>query len=153
MRRFRLKPAHILWFERILHKMDVTIVNPICARLAQPGHDAQVSIETSTTVALDCCLSDVQDGGAVDAPPIWGDLRRFRMNPAHLMVRAHQPSHELRWVFFQITAFYLNTNKKNLHNWWCDSRSQKFAKKSSFWHCAGPVPCPLGSCQNVEKRE
>ena len=28
--------------------MDVTIVNPICARLAQPGHDAQVSIETST---------------------------------------------------------------------------------------------------------
>ncbi len=54
--------------------MDVTIVNPICARLAQPGHDAQVSIETSTTVALDCCLSDVQDGGAVDAPPIWGGL-------------------------------------------------------------------------------
>ena len=61
MRRFRLKPAHILWFERILHKMDVTIVNPICARLAQPGHDVQVSIETSTMLPLDCCLSDVQD--------------------------------------------------------------------------------------------
>ncbi len=78
--------------------MDVTIVNPICARLAQPGHDAQVSIETSTTVALDCCLSDVQDGGAVDAPPIWGDLRWFQMKRARLMVRAHQPSHELRWA-------------------------------------------------------
>ncbi len=49
-------------------------MNPICARLAQPGHDAQVSIETSTTVALDCCLSDVQDGGAVDAPPDLGGL-------------------------------------------------------------------------------
>ena len=93
--------------------MDVTIVNPICARLAQPGHDAQVSIETSTTVALDCCLSDVQDpakhqpsiqwrglggGGPVDVPPIWGDLRWFQMKRARLMVRAHHPSHELRWA-------------------------------------------------------
>ena len=48
MRRFPLKPAHILWFERILHKMDVTIVNPICARLAQRGGLALVSDETCT---------------------------------------------------------------------------------------------------------
>ena len=94
--------------------MDVTIVNPICARLAQPGHDAQVSIETSTTVALDCCLSDVQDpakhqpsiqweeggweGGPVEDGLIWGDLRWFQMKRARLMVRAHHPSHELRWA-------------------------------------------------------
>ena len=101
MCRFQLKPAQILWFERILNKMDVTIVNPICARLAQPGHDAQVSIETSTLllwiVASQMCRI-LRRGGPVDVPPIWGDLRWFQMNPAHLMVRAHQPSHELRWA-------------------------------------------------------
>ena len=57
--------------------MDVTIVNPICARLAQPGVLALVSNETSTSVALDCCLSDVQDpaeGGASRCPPDLGGL-------------------------------------------------------------------------------
>ena len=54
--------------------MDVTIVNPICARLAQPGHDVQVSIETSTLLLWIVASQMCRMGGPVDAPPIWGGL-------------------------------------------------------------------------------
>jgi hypothetical protein len=34
------------------------------------------------------------------------------MNPAQLMVRAHQPSHELRWVFFPDHCILLKHKQK-----------------------------------------